>query len=214
MKTFELSAHKRDGVGKKVAKELRKEGKVPAVMYGGDEVTHLSLAETDLRNLIYTPDIFLIELDVDGKVRKCILQDIQFHPVSDRVLHVDFLEVFEDKPIVIEVPVTLDGFAVGVRAGGRLSLDMRKLRVRALYKDIPERLHINVTKLRLGQTIQVGQLSFDNLELLNSKNAVVAAVRATRVSLKGGAANTAMDEDDELEEGAEGTEGATDEATE
>lgn len=214
MKTFELSAHKRDGVGKKVAKELRKEGKVPAVMYGGDEVTHLSLTETDLRNLIYTPDIFLIELDVDGKVRKCILQDIQFHPVSDRVLHVDFLEVFEDKPIVIEVPVTLDGFAVGVRAGGRLSLDMRKLRVRALYKDIPERLHIDVTKLKLGQTIQVGQLSFDNLELLNSKNAVVAAVRATRVSLKGGAASTAMDEDEELEEGAEGTEGATDEAAE
>ncbi|MDO5036304.1 MAG: 50S ribosomal protein L25/general stress protein Ctc [Porphyromonas sp.] len=206
MKRFQLAAKTRDGVGKKSSKSLRKEGLVPAVLYGGEKNIHLSIQEKDLRNLIYTPDIYLVELDIDGKVHECIIQELQFHPVSDNLLHIDFLEVFEEKPIVMEVPVVLDGFAVGVRAGGRLTLDMRKLRVRALYKDIPERLHIDVTKLELGKTLQVGDLSFDNIELLNSKNAVVAAVRSVRVSLS--TASLSDDEEDDEEDG----EGSSDES--
>lgn len=205
MKTFELNAKVRNEHGKRSAKQLRKQGLVPAVLYGGEENFSLTVAEKDLRGLIYTPDIFLIEMDVDGIVKTCIIQDIQFHPVSDHVLHVDFLEVFEDRPIMIEVPVVLDGHAAGVRSGGKLSLDMRKLRVRALYNDIPERLHIDVTKLALGKTIQVGDLDFENLELLNAKNAVVAAVRLTRAS------RSAADGTDEEESGEEGGEEAASE---
>lgn len=208
MKRFELKVETREGVGKKLAKSLRREGKVPAVIYGGKENTNLVVAEEELRKLVYTPEVYLVDLNVNGTVHECIVQELQFHPVSDRILHVDFLEVFPDKPIVVEIPVVLDGFPIGVRAGGKLSLDIRKLRVRGFYKDIPERLHINVSKLRLGKTIQVGQLSFENLELLNGKNAVVAAVRATRASRSAGITSDA-DFDEEEEEEGEGEEATT-----
>ncbi|MDD7437698.1 MAG: 50S ribosomal protein L25/general stress protein Ctc [Bacteroidales bacterium] len=204
MKTFQLSAEVREDKGKKLAKQLRKQGLVPAVIYGdGKEATMLSVKSSSLRNLLYTPDIHIVELALNGKVKRCIVQDIQFHPVTDSVLHIDFLEVREDKPIVIEVPVKLDGHAAGVRAGGSLQLDMRKLRVKALYEHIPDRLHIDVTPLKLGKTIQVGELSFDNLELLNAKNAVVCAVRATRASRSAASAAT---DDEETEEGADSAE--------
>lgn len=204
MKTFQLSAEVRSNKGKKLAKDLRKKGQVPAVIYGdGKEATMLTLQVKDLRNLVYTPDIYIIELSVGGETKTCILQDIQFHPVGDHILHVDFLEVRKDKPIVIEVPVVLDGHAVGVRAGGNLTLDMRKLRVKGLYENIPERLHIDVSKLALGKTIQVGELSFDNIELLNAKNAVVCAVRVTRTSRSASSA-----EEEDAEETEETTESA------
>lgn len=209
MKTFQLKAEVRESQGKRSSKQLRKQGLVPAVIYGGDNNLSLTVEEKDLRGLIYTPDIHLIEMSVDGKEMTCIIQDIQFHPVNDHVLHIDFLEVFEDKPIVIDVPVVLDGHAVGVRAGGKLSLDMRKIRVRALYNDIPERLHVNVTKLALGKTIQIGDLAFDKLELLNAKNAVVAAVRLTRASRSAASGEEAEEEGEE-----EGSEEATEESAE
>lgn len=182
MKTFQLAGQSRTDLGKKAAKALRSESKVPAILYGTEQVVSFTVEQSAIRNLIYTPEIFVVELTIDGKTCNVILQDIQFHPVTDEVLHLDFLQIFEEKPIIIEVPVKLEGLAEGVRQGGKLSLEMRKLRVRSLYKNVPENLVINVSELGLGKSIQVGQLSFDNLELLNAKNAVVCAVKLTRAA--------------------------------
>jgi len=185
MKTFELSGAARTDIGKKATKAYRRDGIIPAVIYGGEnskEAISFSVKEGDVRKLIYTPEIFLINLSIDGKNYKAILKDIQFHPVTDNILHLDFLHVFEEKPIVIDVPVVLDGLAEGVKAGGKLSLDIRKLKVRALYKDVPEKVHINITNLALGKSIQVGELHFEGLELLNAKNSVVCRVQLTRAA--------------------------------
>ena len=203
MKTFQLSAEVRTDLGKKGSKALRKQELIPAILYGFNENTALTVSQDAVRKLIYTPDIYLVEMAVGGATKTCILQDIQFHPVTDKILHIDFLEVKADKPIIIEVPVVLEGHAVGVRAGGKLSLDMRKLKVKALYSNVPEKLTIDVSKLGLGKTIQVGALSFENIELLNAKNAVVAAVRLTRAA-RGVAAKAALEaEEDDAEEGEE-----------
>ncbi|WP_108821953.1 50S ribosomal protein L25/general stress protein Ctc [Dysgonomonas sp. Marseille-P4361] len=184
MKTFELKGQARELVGKKAANALRKEDKIPAVVYGVDnkEAVHFTVSNSDVRKLIYTPEIFLVDLTIDGKNLKAILKDIQFHPVTDAILHLDFYQVAEERPIVIDVPVVLDGLAEGVKAGGKLSLDLRKLKVKALYKNIPEKLHINVSALALGKSIQVGELSFEGLELLNAKNSVVCRVQLTRAA--------------------------------
>lgn len=185
MKTFELNGSARTGLGKKATKALRKEDKIPAIIYGGEkgaDATHFVVTKNDVRKLIYTPEIFLVNLTLDGKAQKAILKEVQVHPVTDEILHIDFLHVTEKKPIVIEVPVVLDGLAEGVRAGGKLSLDLRKLKVKAQYDKVPEKLHINVEDLALGKSIQVGQLQFDGLELLNAKNAVVCRVQLTRAA--------------------------------
>lgn len=184
MKTFVLSGVSRPDSGKKAAKALRKEDKIPAVIYGGENTDsiHFTVTNSDVRKLVYTPEIFLIDLTIDNKAYKAILKDIQFDPVTDKILHIDFLHVFEKKPIVIDVPVVLDGLAEGVRAGGKLSLDLRKLKVKALYDNVPEQIHINVEKLALGKSIQVGELQYDGLELLNAKNAVVCRVQLTRAA--------------------------------
>lgn len=184
MKVFSLSGSSRNDLGKKATRELRKVSEIPAVIYGGDskEAVHFSVKAGDVRKLIYTPEIYLVDLTIGTTTYKAILKDLQFHPVSDELLHIDFLQVFEDKPIVIEVPVVLDGLAEGVKAGGKLSLDIRKLKVKALYANVPEKLHLNVSNLALGKSIQVGQLSFEGLELLNAKNAVVCRVQLTRAA--------------------------------
>jgi len=184
MKTFELKAEAREAIGKKATKAFRKEDKIPAVIYGGEkaEAIHFSVTNSDVRKLIYTPEIFLVDLTIGKDNYKAILKDIQVHPVTDEILHLDFLHVFESKPIVIDVPVVLDGLAEGVKAGGKLSLDLRKLKVKALYNKVPEKVHIDVTNLTLGKSIQVGELSFEGLELLNAKNAVVCRVQLTRAA--------------------------------
>ncbi|MEI7676157.1 MAG: 50S ribosomal protein L25/general stress protein Ctc [Bacteroidales bacterium] len=182
MKTFQLSGVGRADLGKKAAKAIRHEDAIPAVLYGGEDVVHFTVTQDAVRHLIYTPEIYVVDVTVDGKVYKAILKDLQFHPVSDRLLHIDFLQVFEAKPIVIEVPVVLEGLAEGVKQGGKLSLEIRKLRVKALYNNVPEKLVVNVAPLGLGKTIQVGELAFDNLELMNAKNAVVCAVKLTRAA--------------------------------
>ncbi len=185
MKTFELKGESRTDLGKKATKAFRKGDKIPAIIYGGekaDTAIHFTVTNSDVRKLIYTPEIFLVDLTIDKTNYKAILKDIQFHPVTDAILHLDFLHVFEDKPIIIDVPVVLDGLAEGVKAGGKLSLDLRKIKVKALYKSIPEKVHVNVTSLALGKSIQVGELSFDGLELLNAKNSVVCRVQLTRAA--------------------------------
>ncbi|MDE6086578.1 MAG: 50S ribosomal protein L25/general stress protein Ctc [Muribaculaceae bacterium] len=213
MKSFKLAAEPRTDLGKKAAKTLRSEGKIPVVLNGGEVfnlpftgtlqpgekiveigdgkamiTTDLTVTNESVRKLIYTPDIFEVELDYNGQKKMAVLKEIQFHPVKDTILHLDFLEVNDKKPVVMEVPVALEGHAEGVKAGGKLTLSMKKLKVKAVYTAIPERLVINVDNLGLGKTLQVGELSFDGLELVNAKNAVVCAVQLTRAA-RGAQAN-------------------------
>ena len=197
MKTIEIKGSVRTDIGKKATRELRKNNGVPCVLYGvkKDEnglpvATHFTVTVEGLRKLVYTPNIYLVNLDIDGTVVTAIMKDIQFHPVSDAILHVDFLQVEENKPVAMEVPVQLEGLAEGVRAGGKLALQIRKLKVKALYSAIPERLVIDVTPLGLGKTIKVGELSYEGLELMNAKDAVVCAVKLTRAA-RGAAAAAA-----------------------
>lgn len=215
MKTFDLNAEPRLELGKKSVKALRKEGKIPAVINGGAIVelpfngtlkpgeklveiddkrgiitTDVVVKNDDVRKLIYTPDIFEVNLNVNGETKKVVMKDLQFQPVKDIVLHIDFLEVYPDKPIVMEVPVKIEGHAEGVKAGGKLVMSMRKLKVKAAYTEIPERLVINVDHLGLGKSLAVGDLHYEGLELMNAKNAVVCAVQLTRAA-RGAAAKAA-----------------------
>ena len=215
MKTFDLNAEPRLELGKKSVKALRKEGKIPAVINGGAIVelpfngtlkpgeklveiddkrgiitTDVVVKNDDVRKLIYTPDIFEVNLNVNGDTKKVVMKDLQFQPVKDTVLHIDFLEVYPDKPIVMEVPVKIEGHAEGVKAGGKLVMSMRKLKVKAAYTEIPERLVINVDHLGLGKSLAVGDLHYEGLELMNAKNAVVCAVQLTRAA-RGAAAKAA-----------------------
>lgn len=187
MKTFVLEGNPRtietvSAHQKRSIKALRKEGRIPAVLYGGKEVTHFSVTAEAVRTLIYTPEVFLVELGINGKNTMAIIKDLQFQAVSDELLHIDFMEIFADKPVVIEIPVVLEGYAEGVKAGGKLNLSMRKLKVRGLYGKLPEKLVINVDHLGLGKTMQVGDLNIEGLELMNAKNAVVCAVQLTRAA--------------------------------
>lgn len=163
-------------------KALRKNNCVPCVLYGAGDNVHFTVTNDEVRNLIYTPHIYVVDLDIDGKKVKAILKDIQFHPVKDTILHIDFFQIDELKPIIMEVPVQLEGLAEGVKAGGKLTLQMRKLKVRALYNVIPEKLTVNVAHLGLGKTVKVGELSYEGLTLLNAKEAVVCAVQLTRAA--------------------------------
>ncbi|MCH5328986.1 MAG: 50S ribosomal protein L25/general stress protein Ctc [Coprobacter sp.] len=207
MKTFQLEGTPRTDLGKKAAKALRKGNLIPAVLNGGEIVdlpckqalkagekvveignnkgiivTDFTVSTDAVRKLIYTPEIFAIELTIGEKKVMAVLKDTQFHPVEERILHMDFLEVNENKPVVMEVPVALEGHSEGVKAGGKLSLEMRKLKVKAPYTQIPEKLVINIDNLGLGKTMQVGALHFEGLEIMNAKNAVVCAVKLTRAA--------------------------------
>lgn len=215
MKKYALNAQPRTELGKKSVKALRNEGKIPAVINGGALVelpytgalkegqklveldakrgiitTDIVVNAEDVRKLIYTPDIFEVDLNLNGEEIKAVIKDLQFQPVKDTLLHIDFLQVYPDKSIIMEVPVQIEGHAEGVKAGGKLTLSMRKLKVKALYNEIPERLVINVDNLGLGKSMAVGDLHFEGLELMNAKNAVVCAVQLTRAA-RGAAAKAA-----------------------
>ena len=217
MKTYKLAAEPRTDLGKKAAKTLRSEGKIPVVLNGGEVfempfkgtlkpgekiveiengrgmiTTDLTVANDDVRKLIFTPDIYAVELDFNGDKKMAVLREVQYHPVKDNILHMDFLEVSDKKPVVMAVPVKLEGHAEGVKAGGKLSLTMKKVKVKALYTEIPERLVINVDHLVLGKTLQVGDLHFEGLELVTPKEAVVCAVQLTRAA-RGAAAAAAAE---------------------
>ena len=190
MKQIQISGKKRETTGKKASKELRKEGMIPCNLYGeakadGKPVAFSFVAPmSELRKLIYTPHIYLVELNIDGVNHAAIMKEIQFHPTTDAVLHIDFYEVNESKPIVMGVPVKHIGLAQGVRDGGRMNMSIRKINVKAPYTQIPEHLDINVTELRLGKSIKVGELSFEGLELVTPKEVVVCSIKATRNSIQ------------------------------
>ena len=187
MKTFKLEGKSREIIArsadqKRALKAMRKNDEIPAVLYGGEKVVHFAVTNDAVRKLVYTPEIFVVGLTIDGETTMAIMKEIQFHPVSDKILHMDFLAVSKEKPVEMEVPVALEGHAEGVKAGGKLTLQMRKLRVKAIYDQIPEKLVINVDNLGLGKTMQVGALHFEGLEVMNAKNAVVCAVQLTRAA--------------------------------
>ena len=193
MKEINVTGQKRENLGKKASKALRKEGLVPCNLYGIAEqdgkpvAMSFAIAMTELRKIIYTPHIYVINLVIDGESRTAILKEIQFHPVTDAVLHVDFLEVNDQKPITIGIPVKLTGLAQGVRDGGRMNLSIRKIEVKAPYQQIPEHLDIDVTALQIGKSIKVGQLNFDGLEIVTGKEVIVCSIKMTRAALSAAA---------------------------
>lgn len=195
MKSLVIKGQLREALGKKGAKKLRAQELVPSVMYGGDEVIHFAVPFSELRQLIYTPSVFLLEIDLDGKIYKAIMQAIQWHPVEEQVLHIDFLCIQEGHPMKMEIPIKITGLAKGIKAGGKLKTNMRKLKVKALAEHLPDTIDIDVTKLGLGQSIKVGDLKLENVELLDSKSNVVVTVSMTRAAMS--AANSAAAEEDE-----------------
>ena len=189
MKSISISGSSRTEVGKKATNALRNAGLVPCNLYGVEkEAKAFSVPVESLRKLVYTPDIHVVDLTIDGKAVKAIMKDIQFHPVKDTILHVDFYQVTDEKPIVMAVPVKLEGLADGVRAGGKLVQVQRYLKVKAVYTALPEILTVDVTSLGLGKSIKVGDLSFEGLELVTVKEALVASVKTTRASAAAAAA--------------------------
>ena len=201
MKEISISGQKRTDLGKKASKALRKQGMVPCNIYGEEKneqgaPTSFAFAASfaDLRKLIYTPHIYVIKITIDGVDRTAILKEIQFHPVTDATLHVDFYEVNDQKPITIGVPVKLNGLAQGVRDGGRMNLSIRKIAVTAPYQSIPEHLDIDVTGLKLGKSIKVGDLSFEGLEIATGKSVVVCSIKATRQSIQAAAEGDAAED--------------------
>lgn len=182
MKTLEIKGKVRESVGKKNAKLLRKEDHVPCVLYGGKEVVHFSAHEIEFKDLVYTPNVYGVKIKLESKEYSAIIKALQFHPVTDKIVHIDFVETFADKKISIGVPVKLHGFAKGVKEGGKLNLERRKLTVNGLINEIPDSLDINVENLGLGKTIKAGELSFDNITLTDPKNTIVASVKLTRAA--------------------------------
>lgn len=182
MKTIEISGSLRETLGKKESNQIRKSEQVPCVLYGGGDNIHFSLKINDVKKIIYTPEIYLVNLEIAGKTYASLIKDVQYHPVNDSVLHIDFYQTMEGKKIDIKIPVKLEGLSEGVKAGGKLSLQLRKLKVRGEVKNIPDALAIDVTNLGLGKAIKVGTLAFDHLEVLDPKNSVVVMVKSTRAS--------------------------------
>jgi len=189
MKEINITGQKRTETGKKASRLLRKEGWVPCNIYGeakGEnglpEAMSFQVQMAELRKIVYTPHIYVINLIIDGKPHTAILKELQFHPVTDALLHVDFYEINDQKPITIGIPVKLTGLAQGVRDGGRMNLSIRKINVTAKYQDIPEHLDIDVTALTIGKSIKVGELHFEGLEMATGKEVVVCSIKATRKS--------------------------------
>ena len=195
MKEIAINGQKRETTGKKASKLMRKEGLVPCNLYGekkDDKGLPLALAFAapfaELRKAVYTPHVYIVNLNIDGQQHKAIMKELQFHPTSEALLHADFYEVTEEKPITVGIPVKINGLAQGVREGGKLNLSIRKIDVTAPYKQIPEILNIDVTNLGLGKAIKVGELSFEGLQLATPAQVVVCSVKETRASKAAAAA--------------------------
>jgi large subunit ribosomal protein L25 len=203
MKQVSLSGSPRENVGKKDAKKHRREGKVPCVLYGGKEQTHFIIPELDFRRLIFTPDVFLVNLTVDGKEYQAVLQDVQYHPVTDKVLHADFLEVISGKPIIVGLPVKLEGTSPGVIRGGKMIKKMQKIRVKGLVEDMPEYIVVDISELEIGGSVKISDIELDKLDTLDPANSVIVRVKTARTieEIEG-------EEEEEEGEELEGEEGA------
>jgi large subunit ribosomal protein L25 len=194
MKTFEIKGEPRPATGKNNSRRLRKLEKMPCVLYGGKENVHFSVDTPSLKKLVFTPDVYIVKLDIEGKKYDAIIKELQFHAVTDEINHIDFLEIHDDKPVEIQIPVELTGIAPGVKAGGKLQLINRKLKVKGLPKNFPDKLNVDVSNLNLGKSIKVGDIEIDGLTILNAKNTVVASIKLTRASKGTAAAEAATPE--------------------
>jgi len=184
MKSITIKGSERESVGKVATKALRNAGLVPCVLYGGNQAVHFSSEESSFKSLVYTPNAHTVEIDLGGKKFNAVLQDIQVHPVSDKILHIDFFELFEDKEITMEVPVKVTGVSPGVLLGGVLRVNSRKLKVKALPKNLPDFIEANISKLEMGNKLYVTAVANDNYKLLHPDNTVVAQVRISRAAMK------------------------------
>jgi large subunit ribosomal protein L25 len=182
MKSISIKCTKREVLGKKETKRLRAQGLVPGVLYGGDAPVHFYAPEKEFKSLIYTPNVYLVDLDIDGTVCQSIIQDRQFHPVKEQLLHVDFLRTSGEKTVKVEIPVKVEGFAKGIRNGGKLKMNLRTLKVKAMVKNLPDTININVTDLDIGQSYKVASLERENLEFLNAKAVPVVTIMITRAA--------------------------------
>ena len=182
MQTIQINGTARNNFGKKFAKAARREGQVPCIIYGGGEEIAFTIDSKELSQLIYTPNSYIIELNIDGKIEKAVMREVQFHPVREQILHVDFYRIQEGKPVAVNVPVRLTGNAEGVKIGGKLALSARKLTVKGLVEFIPDEIVVDVTPLKVGQTIFVGDLAVENLTFVTPATTAVCAVRVTRAS--------------------------------
>jgi len=200
MKSFTINGSKRESVGKKATKALRNAGQVPCVLYGGDQPVHFSAAELAFSKLVYTPNAHTVVIALGDTSYNAVLQDIQFHPVTENILHIDFYQLFDDKEIAMDIPVVLTGNSVGVRAGGVLRRNRRKLRIKALPTNLPDNIVVDISKLKIGNKVYVSELENDGFKFLHTDNTVVCQIKQSRVSVD--------IEDEEDEEGAEGAEGA------
>ncbi|KIA90174.1 50S ribosomal protein L25/general stress protein Ctc [Kaistella jeonii] len=187
MKSITIQGTKRESVGKKSTKALRDAELVPCVVYGGTETLNFSAEERSFKGLVYTPEAHTVSIEVDGKTIPAILQDIQFHPLTDKILHADFYQMSDDKPVVMEVPVALTGRSKGVVAGGSLRQSFRKLKVKALPGNLPDEIVVDVTSLKIGGKLYVGDIKTNNFSFMHPDNAVVVAVKMSRTALKGAA---------------------------
>jgi large subunit ribosomal protein L25 len=180
MKNIEIQAKLRTEFGKKGANALRNDGNVLCVMYGGKENVHFYAPVNSFTKLVYTPDAQLVNLNIEGKKYNAVMKELQFHPVTDSILHIDFVQVFDDKPVLMDIPLKIEGASEGVKAGGKLKVKRRTLRVKGFAKDLPEHLSIDITNLNINDSIKIGDLSYNNLEIIDNKRAMVVSVETSR----------------------------------
>ncbi len=183
MKTLAISVKERQNVGKTSTRALRNQGNVPCVLYGGEKQVTFYAHENDFRKLVYTPNTFVVELNINGSKTKAIMQDIQFHPVTDKILHIDFLEVFDGKPITVSLPVVLEGVAIGVKNGGNLMFRIPKIVSKGLVANLPEAITINIDHLAIGMFISIKDIVVKGVEFLAPPNSVVVAVKTARAAI-------------------------------
>jgi len=188
MKTILLKGEKRAEVGTRSSKEIRKKGQVPCVMYSeGKEGTHFAIYQADFKKLVYTQNAYKVKLDIEGEMFDAILQDIQFHPVSEMIIHADFLAVSDDKPVVVEVPIKVVGNSPGIRAGGKLVKKINRLKLKGLLKDMPDYVDVEIGKLQIGQSAKVRDISIENIEILDAAANAIVSVKTTRALMQASA---------------------------
>ena len=208
MKSITINGSKRESVGKKATKALRNAGQVPCVLYGGDQPVHFSAEELAFSKLVYTPNAHTVVIALGDTSYNAVLQDIQFHPVTENILHIDFYQLFDNKEIAMDIPVVLTGNSIGVRAGGVLRRNRRKLRIKALPTNLPDFIEVDISKLRIGNKVYVSQLPSEDYKFLHSDNTVVCQVKQSRVSV------AELEDDEDEEEGTEASaEGAAESTT-
>lgn len=207
MKTVKISVEKREKISKPETRRLRKEEMVPCVMYGGEKNYHFYTHQNNFLKVVYSPEVHLIEIDMQGEKHKGLIQDIQFHPVTDKILHIDFIEVFDEIPVIATIPIRLEGVSIGVKNGGRMRQRRRYLKVKGLIQNMPEHLVIDITNMDINDTIKISDLDYPNLEILDPHQSMVLSVVSSRVAMKSMIIEEEPSEAEEAEEGAVAAEG-------